>query len=106
MTMQKFEIWQLPAGCPYKFKHFDWIKGEKPTIYDYVLVYDGELSRVDEMETELFLEKLFDIFNEELPSDYHACSMSVSDAIRLFDENGHQEWWYVDGIGFKKLNWR
>ena len=105
MMQQKFEIWQLPTNSPFKFQHYDWIIGTKPSIRDYVPTYSGESLRVDGMETELFLEKLFYIFNNEEPADYHGFSMSVSDAICLIDENNKRTWWYVDGQGFAKLDW-
>ncbi len=98
----RFEIWQLPTANKAKFLHFDWLK-EKPSIYDYVMVYSGEKEN-HRVEIESYLEDLYEIFNVNHPEDYHAASLSVSDLICLIDEDNRRTWWYVDGIGFKKVN--
>lgn len=101
----KYEVWQLPPSCDYKFGHYDWIES-KPDLYDYVMVYAGTENRSPELETEEFLEHLFYILNQHHPIDYKVASLSVSDVVCLIDEGNFRTWWYVDGIGFKKLNWR
>ena len=98
----RYEIWQAPLSCPYKFMHYDWITGKKPNIRDYVLVYSGE-TKGEIKNINEYLEKLFYIFNEEHPADYHSASMSVSDIVCLIGECNHRFWFYVDGIGFKEI---
>jgi hypothetical protein len=100
--MIKYEIWQMPMNNLNKFMHYNWCKNS-PQIRDYVMVYSGEKEFNSDKES--FLEELFYIFNQEHPVDYHAASMSVSDVFCLIDESNQREWWYVDGIGFKRLDW-
>lgn len=99
--MINYEIWQMPLSHPNKFLHYDWRK--KPIkIKDYVMVYVGKIklaNRVDET-----LEDIFETLNVDHPKDYHAMSLSVSDIVCLIIGN-YRGWYYVDEIGFKKLNW-
>ena len=96
----KYEIWQAPSSAKFKFMHYDWIEGNKPTICDYVMVYSGETEIEDDI-----LESLWEMFNVNPPGDYHGMSLSVSDVICLIDRYNKRRWWYVDGIGFHNLNW-
>ena len=103
--MVKYEVWQLPLSSPYKFSHYDWLK-EEPTVKDYVIVYFGIYSSsIGRKKRDVVLEDIFGKINWETPIDYHAASMSVSDVICLIDDD-KRTWWYVDGIGFKQLNWK
>lgn len=110
--MIKYEIWQAPPSCPYKFYHYDWIKGQKPDRRDYVLVYVEDFITFDkhikqlQLNTEETLEYIFEILNVDPPLNYHAAPLSVSDVVCLIDENNKRTWWYVDGIGFKELDWK
>lgn len=99
----RYEIWQLPVGSPYKFLHYDWIKEQKPTLRDYVPVYSGvvEIEKVWEA-----LDAIWELLNVKPPVDYHGMSLSVSDVICLIYEGNKRSWWYVDGVGFKRLDWR
>ena len=101
----RYEIWQLPISNEAKFMHYDWLK--KPLdIRDYVMVYSGVRTPWTYVTTaEALLEEIFDVLNVNHPADYHAASLSVSDVVCLIDTNNKREWWYVDGFGFKKLNW-
>ena len=106
--MIHYEIWQAPPSCPYKFYHYDWIKGQKPNVRDYVMVYRDDFITFDKtirekkFDTEQTLEYIFEMLNVDQPLDYHAASLSVSDVICLIDDN-KRSWWYVDGVGFVEL---
>ena len=102
----QYEIWKCPMSCRYKFMGSDFIKerGEQITIEDYVYVYGGEIDTDEYVFADIYelLEHLFYIFNEDHPCDYHSSSMSTSDIIRLPQTN---EFYYVDFIGFKPLDY-
>lgn len=106
--MIHYEIWQAPLSCPYKFLHYDWIKGQKPNVKDYVMVYYDNFITFDKtikekkLNTEQTLEYIFEMLNVDQPLDYHAAALSVSDVICLIDDN-KRSWWYVDGVGFVEL---
>ena len=100
-----YEIWQLPPSSPYKYLHFDWIK-KRPTLRDYVMVYSGEYDlKLGRKKRDVMLEDIFYRLNQEIPIDYHAAPMSVSDVVSLVGENNKRTWWYTDGIGFVQLDW-
>ena len=99
--MIKFEIWQMPVSNPNKYMHYDWCK-YPVDIKDYVMVYEGEESESKVVGN--LLEDIFEKLNVNFPKDYYASSLSVSDVVCLIRGNS-REWWYVDGIGFKKLDW-
>ena len=99
----KYEIWQAPAYSRLRFKHYDWLD-TPPKIGEYVPVYAGSIENTD-YEGDI-KEKIFEIFNtEECPEDFHGMALSVSDIICLIYDNGYRQWWYVDGTGFKELDW-
>ena len=101
-----YEIWQAPAYSRLKLKHYDWLDAP-PEIGEYVPVYSGSIENAnldDKYEGDI-KERIFDIFNtDECPADFHGMSVSVSDVICLVVDN-KREWWYVDGVGFKQLDW-
>lgn len=97
----RYEIWQLPPSHPNKFMHLDWCKKEI-TILDYVHVYAGKIDK-EVKDVDNFLESLFCKFNQDIPDDYHAASMSVSDLICLIGSCNKRFWFYVDGQGFKEV---
>ena len=99
----KYEIWQLPLSNKAKFMHYDWLE-KKPQIPEYVMVYAGFYGQ--QKDTEEILEDIFYLLNENHPKDYHAASLSVSDLICLIDDYHSREWWYVDGLGFKKMEYK
>ena len=51
------------------------------------------------------LEKLFEVYNMNWPSDYEGRSMSVSDIVKLSSDESPfcRDLWFCDSIGFKKL---
>lgn len=97
----RYEIWKLAISHPNKFMWSEHAK-EPIKIRDYVHVYTGRTG--DKMGNRRILEMLFERFNNNHPQDYHASSMSVSDIVCTINEETNERiWWYVDGIGFKKL---
>lgn len=63
---------------------------------EYVNTYNGEVE--DLGSTDAVLEKLFEQFNINHPTDFHGHSLSVSDVVIL---NGNK--YYCDSCGWKKL---
>ena len=59
----------------------------------YECVYEGEFDAP-------CLEKLFYILNNQIPSDYHARSLSVSDVIEVVHSPEKSSFYYVDHIGY------
>lgn len=70
-------------------------KGIKVDRSNYDMVYEGEFNGN--------LEHLFQTFNMDRPEDFTGASMSVSDVIEIFMEDGIRSY-YVDSFGFKKLD--
>ncbi len=63
---------------------------------NYKEVYSGSL------DGEMTLDGLFEKFNIDHPSDYHARSMSVSDVVVLH-KNGEDKAYFVDSFGFTEI---
>lgn len=105
----KYELYQLDkSGEEYLFLGLDKMLeryGYIPSLNEYHEVYHGEIS---DGYTGHFpipvLHRLFDVFNTEIPDDYVGWSMSTSDVIKLTDETGREEIWFVDSVGFKLLD--
>lgn len=67
-----------------------------PDMSNYKIVFDGSLGTNN-------LEKIYELLNrEERPETYAGYSLSQSDVIELYDEDG-SEFYYVDSYGFVKL---
>lgn len=71
-------------------------KGLKPNIDLYDLVYLAEDS------TDFSLNKIYERFNIDHPSDFRGHSLSVSDVIVKFDGETKAAY-YVDSFGFQPL---
>jgi hypothetical protein len=72
---------------------------------NYELVYTASLSERIEFLSDRYpaLNKIYQDFNVNLPADYTARSLSVSDVIVL-RHNGDISAFYVDSAGFKELD--
>lgn len=69
----------------------------KPDMNNYRVVYDGNAGTND-------LETIYMLFNQDdRPEDFTGYSLSVSDVIELYDEDG-AEFHYVNKFGFAKLD--
>ena len=62
---------------------------------DYQTVYDGEVETND-------LEALYTKFNTAHPPGYAGHSLSMSDVLELYDENG-SSFFYCDRFGFQEI---
>ncbi len=97
-------IWQLPTSNRRCFRPVNYTEVD---LRDYVLVYYKEIDKDSIKNTTQFLEELYGSFqvSDEMPFDYHARSLSISDLILLRDVNNNETNGYVvDLTGFKKVN--
>lgn len=68
----------------------------EPDVVNYQVVYDGDIGTNN-------LDEIYAKCNEaEMPDGYHGHSLSISDLIELYDENG-RDFYYVDHTGFVNL---
>ena len=100
--LKRCRVWQLKPdtdpqmkfmGYDYFLKHF----GE-PDSASYLTVYDGEVETNE-------LEALYTKFNVDHPPGYEGHSLSMSDVLELYDENG-STFHYCDTFGFKEITFR
>lgn len=96
--IREYAIYQCPVSVNYCFRSFDEAK-DKWDIFDYVHVYRGTVESETINEA---LEKLFYIFNVDRPSDFYGRSLSVSDVVRLSDENERNNYYYCDSFGWSE----
>ncbi len=83
-------------------------RGIDPKSYD--LVYEGSLEeflpeavgKETNIELELIYERL-NSFNSPFPEGYNGRSLSVSDVVVLSDNDGQEQAYYCDSVGFKKI---
>jgi hypothetical protein len=68
----------------------------EPNTKNYNVVYDGQL------ETNS-LEAIYEKFNTDHPTGFQGHSLSMSDIVELYDQNG-STFHYVDRIGFKQID--
>lgn len=98
--LKSCRIWQLkPEVDIYKkFIGYEQLLRDfgPPDAADYQVAFDGEVNTND-------LEELYDRFRYEPPSDYADHSISISDVLELYDENG-STFHYVDRIGFQQVD--
>ena len=96
----KYELWQLSIESEYIFMDWEWVK-EKDLFNppDYHFVYSGtETDCIDDTD---LLNYLFEKFNVNHPEDFKGHSMSVSDVIKVYQEDGKTvNIYYCDSFGF------
>ena len=104
--IQRFRIYQLDfsaqATVPFAFRGIkDMRKAgfEQPPAAKYALVHDGEIMCPNDQTDDQVLERVFSRYNDNLPSDYHGHSVSVSDVLELYDD-GRRNYYYCDNDGF------
>jgi len=100
-SLRRFMIYQLKRSDELhgiRFEPYDYLKQNGLTCdaLNYDLVYSGY------MRPHETLENLFNKFNMERPDDFKGHSLSVSDVV-IVREHGKNTAYYVDSIGFKKL---
>ena len=97
----RYAIYHVDEGTPGKqhlFMNMAMVKEDGITIdaENYKCVYSGRLHENEK------LDDLYAIFNDNLPADYKAHSMSVSDVI-ITNHGGEMQAYYVDRFGFAEL---
>lgn len=100
ISLKKCRIWQLKTDVSpeRKFIRYEELKrafGE-PDKDNYKIAYDGEIESND-------LEEIYTKFNLNHPHGFTGHSLSISDVIELYDDNG-SEFYYVDRFGFKEID--
>ena len=101
--MIQIYIWQLPISNKRCFRPVNYTEVD---LRDYVLVYYKEVNDDLVKDTMQFLEELYGSFqvSDEMPGDYYARSVSVSDLIILRNvEDREIKGYVVDLTGFKKI---
>ena len=98
-ALKKVRVWQLKpdVDVQMKFVPYDTLmrKFGPPDIENYEKVFDGAVNTND-------LEELFEKFNMDWPSGYTGHSLSISDILELYDEQG-SEFYFVDVVGFRQV---
>ena len=69
-----------------------------PDPENYRVVYDGQLQTND-------LNAIYEKFNLDHPAGYEGHSLSMSDVIELYDQDG-SNFHYVDRFGFKEIDFQ
>jgi hypothetical protein len=97
--MTKYLIYQLKdmRECAYGFMKWDFAATHGFDLYDYEVVYEGELLAPVSNELSA-LENLFEIFNMNHPSDFKGHSLSVSDVVCINDR-----YFYCDSFGWTEI---
>ncbi|WP_312048229.1 YodL domain-containing protein [Anaerotignum sp.] len=97
--LKKVRIWQLKADSDFALRFISLGESQKkfgePRIENYETVYDGELTTND-------LEGIYTKFNIDHPYGYEGHSLSMSDVVELYDDEG-STFHYVDQFGFKEI---
>lgn len=100
-----YAIYQLKrddATADLRFMNSEWLnkKGIEPQPENYDLIYTGALYPAStQIDT---LERLYQTFNLDHPTDFTGHSLSVSDIVAL-KQNGVVSCHYVDSVGYKEL---
>ena len=97
--LKSCRVWQLKPESDLRMRFIslaDFCKefGE-PQMSDYQTVYDGEVETNN-------LEALYTKFNIDHPPGYAGHSLSMSDVLELYDENG-SNFFYCDRFGFQEI---
>lgn len=99
---REYSIYQLkdiPATRDIRFEPYDCLAltGENCNSENYNLVYSGVMAAEDTLDT------LYERFNLHHPAGFTGRSMSISDVVVISHGTGEVAAYYVDSIGFKKL---
>lgn len=101
------EVYQLKASPDnhyYSFASFSELERMNAKVEDcrYDFIYAMPTSLQEISDREKLLNRIFFDLNQNHPSDYKGCSLSVSDVLVICDGKT-REAYYVDSCGFKKL---
>ena len=94
-------IYQIknPIKCDYAWMSWKIAKRDI-NLMDYDGVYYGR--SIDGENLIAVLENLYEMFNINHPLDFNGHSLSVSDIVVLFDDNGCR-WYYCDSFGWRDI---
>lgn len=99
-ALKNCRVWQLKPNVDIymKFIGYDQLlqRFGAPDPGNYQMVFDGEVKTND-------LEELYAKFNLAKPPGYQGHSLSISDVLELYDENG-STFHYVDRVGFQQVD--
>jgi hypothetical protein len=100
--LKNLRIWQLKADSDpmMKFVSYDTYTKEfgEPSRNDYETVYDGKPGTNN-------LNEIFEMFNISRPEGFAGHSLSMSDVVEFYDDDGGgSECYYVDRFGFKEID--
>lgn len=102
----KYKILQLDRAIVTNrdlfFADFDWLKQNHLSVQrcNYREVYQGTIPATGTPTG--ILEKLYLMFNLNIPEDYHVRSMSVSDVV-ILDDGAKETAYYCDSCGFEEI---
>ena len=103
---QRFRVYQLSLSgtktVPFAFRGIDQLHKagyQQPPAADYQLVYDGEICCPLVQEEKMVLERIFRLCNDTFPAGYTGHSLSPSDVVELYGEEGRR-YFYCDTNGF------
>ena len=93
-------IYQIkdPIKCNYAWMSWKIAKRDI-NLMDYDCVYTDS---IDGEDPDAVLENLYEMFNINHPLDFNGHSLSVSDIVVLFDDNGCK-WYYCDSFGWRDI---
>ena len=99
--MKKFNyvIYQVTATNDFAFMRWSWCKGHNWSFDSYRSVWNGTEEARDDLD---LLNYLFEMFNVNHPKGYRGHSMSVSDVIRI-DENNETRFYFCDSFGWADI---
>ena len=83
----------------YAFMGWNFAK-DRINLMDYDGVYYGR--SIDGENPIAVLENLYEMFNINHPLDFNGHSLSMSDIVVLFDDNGCR-WYYCDSFGWRDI---
>ena len=99
-----FAIYQVSRNDPQnvRFMNLDWLESHDVSVdrSNYDLIYTAPLSESGTVPEQL--EKLYEQFNLQKPSDFHSPSMSVSDIVAI-KQDGKVSCHYCDSVGFTQI---
>ncbi|MPN19567.1 hypothetical protein SDC9_166938 [bioreactor metagenome] len=98
-SLKNVRIWQLKADSDFSMRFISFDEFEKqfgqPDKNSDEVIYDGSLPTNN-------LDAIYEICNSNHPNSYKGHSLSMSDVVEMYDENG-SEFHYVDRFGFKEI---
>lgn len=98
--LKNCRIWQLKPESDIKMRFISYDEltrnFDKPNLENYQTVYDGKVESNE-------LESIYVKFNHHRPDGYTGHSLSMSDLVELYDNDGNS-FHYCDRFGFKEID--